>query len=65
MLGGIGTPYHSLQIIVCCDFIERNEPKILLEVFWWLLAASMDLGNLQSLTVSSGFLLLLIHGWCL
>jgi hypothetical protein len=31
MLCGIGTPYHSLLVIICLDFIERNAPKN----FWW------------------------------
>jgi hypothetical protein len=26
-LDGIGTPYYSLLVIVCLDFIERNAPK--------------------------------------
>jgi hypothetical protein len=26
-LDGIGMPWHSLLVIVCQDFIERNAPK--------------------------------------
>jgi hypothetical protein len=28
MVGTIGTPYHALLVIICCDFIERNAPKL-------------------------------------
>jgi hypothetical protein len=31
MLGAIGMPYHSLLVIICCDFIEGN----ILKNFWW------------------------------
>jgi hypothetical protein len=31
MLYGIGWPYHSLLVIICHDFIERNTPKNR----WW------------------------------
>jgi hypothetical protein len=45
MLGGIGSPYHSLLVIMCHDFIERREKKkTLLVVFHQLLAASVDSG---------------------
>jgi hypothetical protein len=45
-LCGIGSPYHSLMVISCCDFMDRNAPKN----FWWcsgsfLLLPSSDLGE--------------------
>jgi hypothetical protein len=41
-LRGIGSPCHSLLVIVCPDFIERNATKNLLVVFQQLLAISAD-----------------------
>jgi hypothetical protein len=42
MLDGIGIPCHSLVVIVCHDFIERNAPKN----FWWVLVASCSFHGL-------------------
>jgi hypothetical protein len=43
---GIDMPCHSLLVILCQDFIRKKHTKKLLVVFWWLLAASLDLGQL-------------------
>jgi hypothetical protein len=48
MLNGIGMPCHSLMVIICCDFIKRNTPKIFLMVFWWLLGTPWTQANWQS-----------------
>jgi hypothetical protein len=66
MLGGIGTPCHSLLVIICHDFIERNSPKKLLVMFQWLLDTSIDSGCLAE--PGSFFWLKLpfpICQWCL
>lgn len=53
-LYGIGLPCHTLLVIVCHDFIERNTPKNL----WWrcsgFLPLLWTLADRQSLEVSSG-----------
>jgi hypothetical protein len=47
MLGGIGIPYHSLLVTICHDSIEeKSTKKLVVVVFWQLLAASADLGQL-------------------
>ena len=59
-LDGIDTPYHCLMVIVCCGFIERNDPKIFSVVAWWLLATSSDscyLGEWSADRDSGGVLL--------
>jgi hypothetical protein len=44
LLDGFGTSYHSLLVVICCDFIEKKHTKNLLVVFWQLLATSADSG---------------------
>lgn len=64
-LGGIGTPYHSLLVIVCHDFIEKNTPKN----FCWCSSAFLPLqrswANWTDLWFFQTDLLWLIHKWCL
>jgi hypothetical protein len=52
MLGGIGMPYHSLLVMVCFDFIERNAPKNLLWYSSGFLPFLLTWTNWQSLVVS-------------
>jgi hypothetical protein len=52
----IGSPYHSLLAIDCCDFIKRNASKN----FWWCFLIYFSplwqtQADWQSLGVSSGF----------
>jgi hypothetical protein len=58
MFCGIGSPCHSLLVIVCHGFIKKNITKELLVIFFFFfgvfLLLPQTLANWQSLMVSSG-----------